>query len=337
MEDQPADSGDLTTGEPEKPRRRLRFGRRRRAEAAADVAVEASTSDDVETPADAGSDEADGSEATPERRTPTGKAGRKAVVEPEPAIESEVSADGESEVTADGESEVTAEPEPETEADADVTDAEPEPVVETDSNSESESDEAETEPAEDAPDEDTSAEDVVLVPHREAGKRLTYFAAGAAAVFVAAAAFGGAMLQPYLADRALVATKLQVARTSADAITTLWTYNPDNIETLPDRAEKYLSGDFADQYRKLIDSLVPTNKQAQVTNNTEVMGTAVETISRDEATAIVYTNTVSTSPVTKNVPSLRYMSYRLVLHRTDGDWRITQMPALTQLDLSPQL
>lgn len=309
----------------------MRFGRRRRAEAAADVAVEASTSDDVETPADAGSDEADGSEATPERRTPTGKAGRKAVVEPEPAIESEVSADGESEVTADGESEVTAEPEPETEADADVTDAESEPVVE-----------AETEPVEDAPDEDTSAEDtsaedVVLVPHREAGKRLTYFAAGAAAVFVAAAAFGGAMLQPYLADRALVATKLQVARTSADAITTLWTYNPDNIETLPDRAEKYLSGDFADQYRKLIDSLVPTNKQAQVTNNTEVMGTAVETISRDEATAIVYTNTVSTSPVTKNVPSLRYMSYRLVLHRTDGDWRITQMPALTQLDLSPQL
>ncbi|MCG7606842.1 MULTISPECIES: mammalian cell entry protein [Mycobacterium] len=322
MEDQPADSGDLTTGEPEKPRRRLRFGRRRRAEAA-DVAVEASTSDDVETPADAGSDEADGSEATPERRTPTGKAGRKAVVEPEPAVESEAS--------ADVESEVTAEPEPETEADADVTDAESEPVVE-----------AETEPAEDAPDEDTSAEDtsaedVVLVPHREAGKRLTYFAAGAAAVFVAAAAFGGAMLQPYLADRALVATKLQVARTSADAITTLWTYNPDNIETLPDRAEKYLSGDFADQYRKLIDSLVPTNKQAQVTNNTEVMGTAVETISRDEATAIVYTNTVSTSPVTKNVPSLRYMSYRLVLHRTDGDWRITQMPALTQLDLSPQL
>ena len=175
------------------------------------------------------------------------------------------------------------------------------------------------------------------MPHREAGKRLTYFAVGAAAVFVVAGAFGGAMLQPYLADRALVATKLQVARTSADAITTLWTYNPDNIESLPDRAAKYLSSDFANQYRQLIDSIVPTNKQAQVTNNTEVMGTAVETISRDEATAIVYTNTVSTSPVTKNVPSLRYMSYRLILQRTDGDWLITQMPALTQLDLSPQL
>ncbi|QRY52898.1 ribonuclease E domain-containing protein [Mycolicibacterium septicum] len=299
MEDQPADSGDLTTGEPDKPRRRLRFGRRRRAEEV------------VEASADEGAPESDSesgpeSDDAPERRTPSGKARRKAAVEPEAAVESE--ADVEPEPEADPEPTVEAEADAGTEADADTeaTDAEP-------------------------------AEDEVLVPHREAGKRLTYFAVGAAAVFVVAGAFGGAMLQPYLADRALVATKLQVARTSADAITTLWTYNPDNIESLPDRAAKYLSSDFANQYRQLIDSIVPTNKQAQVTNNTEVMGTAVETISRDEATAIVYTNTVSTSPVTKNVPSLRYMSYRLILQRTDGDWLITQMPALTQLDLSPQL
>ncbi|WP_135451455.1 mammalian cell entry protein [Mycobacterium sp. DL99] len=309
MEDQPADSGDLTTGEPDKPRRRLRFGRRSRTE----PVVEES----VESPADSAADEAGDA---PERRTPTGKAARKAAVEPEGDVEPEADA----EPASDAEPEPTAEPAPDAEATPDA-DAGP------DADTEAEVD-TEAEPGEAEPDED-----VVLVPHREAGKRLTYLAVGAAAVFVAAGAFGGAMLQPYLADRALVATKLQVARTSAEAITTLWTYNPDDIETLPDRAAKYLSGDFANQYRKLIDSLVPTNKQAQVTNNTEVLGTAVETISRDEATAIVYTNTVSTSPVTKNVPSLRYMSYRLILQRTDGDWLITQMPALTQLDLSPQL
>lgn len=312
MEDQPADSGDLTTGEPDKPGRRLRFGRRRRAE----EVVEAAKSDsDAESDAEPG--EAD---APSERRTPTGKAGRKAAVETVESVEADETVD-------------TVEPEA-----AEPEAAEPE-VVEPEVSPESEVD-AEPEPEPEAEPErspEAEAEDVVLVPHREAGKRLTYVAVGAAAVFVVAGAFGGAMLQPYLADRALVATKLDVARTSADAITTLWTYNPDNIESLPDRAAKYLSGDFANQYRQLIDTLVPTNKQAQVTNNTEVMGTAVETINRDEATAIVYTNTVSTSPVTKNVPSLRYMSYRLILQRTDGDWRITQMPALTQLDLSPQL
>ncbi|MED5815605.1 mammalian cell entry protein [Mycolicibacterium sp. 050232] len=303
MEDQPADSGDLTTGEPDKPRRRLRFGRRRRAEAVVEETVpETDSESDSETDSEA---EAEG---TSERRTPVGKTRRKAGTK----------------------SDSTVEPDSTVESEPEATDAEEpgaEPDEEDSSEPDSDSDEAESE----------SDEDVVLVPHREAGKRLTYFVAGAAAVFVVAGAFGGAMLQPYLADRALVATKLQVARTSADAITTLWTYNPDNIESLPDRAAKYLSGDFANQYRQLIDTLVPTNKQAQVTNNTEVMGTAVETISRDDATAIVYTNTVSTSPVTKNVPSLRYMSYRLILQRTDGQWRITQMPALTQLDLSPQL
>lgn len=308
MEDQPADSGDLTTGEPEKPRRRLRFGRRRRADEVADVV----TSDESDAPAA----DADEAEATPERRTPVGKTRRKAVTEPEAGAEPEGASQPDTETVAE------AEAEPET-----VTDTEPVPGEEPDAEVDADADAESSE----------EAEETVLVPHRPAGKRLTYVAVGAAALFVVAGAFGGAMVQPYLADRALVATKLQVAQTSADAITTLWTYNPDNIETLPDRAARYLSNDFANQYRQLIDSLVPTNKQAQVTNNTEVMGTAVETISRDEATAIVYTNTVSTSPVTKNVPSLRYMSYRLTLQRSGGDWLITQMPALTQLDLSPQL
>ncbi|WP_124714016.1 mammalian cell entry protein [Mycolicibacterium nivoides] len=323
MEDQPADSGDLTAGEPDKPRRRLRFGRRRRAEEVVEEQVEASDGEgDPESDSESGPESDSESEDAPERRTPSGKARCKAAVEPEAAVESE--ADAEPEPDAEPQPELEPEPEPEPTAEAE-DDAGTEVVDDADAEADAEATDAEP------------AEDEVLVPHREAGKRLTYFAVGAAAVFVVAGAFGGAMLQPYLADRALVATKLQVARTSADAITTLWTYNPDNIESLPDRAAKYLSRDFANQYRQLIDSIVPTNKQAQVTNNTEVMGTAVETISRDEATAIVYTNTVSTSPVTKNVPSLRYMSYRLILQRTDGDWLITQMPALTQLDLSPQL
>lgn len=346
MEDQPADSGDLTTGEPEKPRRRLRFGRRRRADEVADVV----TSDESDAPAadaeaEADADEAD-AEATPERRTPVGKTRRKAVAEPEGSAEPEGASQPETETVAEAEAEAEsvaeAEPEPETVPDAEPVpgeepDAEPQPEADTEAAAGAEADvDAEVDADADA-ESSEEAEETVLVPHRPAGKRLTYIAVGAAALFVVAGAFGGAMVQPYLADRALVATKLQVAQTSADAITTLWTYNPENIESLPDRAARYLSNDFANQYRQLIDSLVPTNKQAQVTNNTEVMGTAVETISRDEATAIVYTNTVSTSPVTKNVPSLRYMSYRLTLQRSGGDWLITQMPALTQLDLSPQL
>jgi Mce-associated membrane protein len=180
-------------------------------------------------------------------------------------------------------------------------------------------------------------EDQILVPHQPAGKRLTIAAVAASVVFVGAAAFAGATLQSYLADRALVHTKLDVARTAANAITTLWTYTPDNMDSLPDRSARYLGGDFATEYRKYIDAIVASNKQAQVTNTTQVMGAAVEAVTPTDATALVYTNSVATSPVSKNIPSLRYLSYRLTLERRDAKWLITRMSTVTSFDLTPQL
>ena len=185
--------------------------------------------------------------------------------------------------------------------------------------------------------EEAPEPDVILVPHRPAGRRLKIMAVAAAALFVGAAAFAAATLQPYLADRAMVDTKLDVARTAANAITTLWSYTPDNMDSLPDRSAGYLGGDFANEYRKYIDAIVAPNKQAQVTNTTQVMGAAVETLTPSEATAIVYTNSVATSPVTKNIPSLRYLSYRLTLERRDAKWLITRMSTVTSLDLTPRL
>lgn len=200
---------------------------------------------------------------------------------------------------------------------------EPTPAVEA-----ADSTEAAEAPAED---------DVVLVPHRPAGKRLKIAAAAAAVLFVAGGAFLGSTAQPVIANRALVETKLVIARTAASAITTLWSYTPENMDTLAQRSAHYLSGDFAFQYRKFIDSIVATNKQAQVTNTTTVLGTAVESVNQTEASAIVYTNSVATSPVSKNIPSLRYLSYRLEMKRDRSDWRITRMTTITTLDLTPQL
>jgi Mce-associated membrane protein len=182
-----------------------------------------------------------------------------------------------------------------------------------------------------------AVEVTILVPHRPAGRRLKFAAAAAGVLFIGAAAFAGATVQPYLVDRALVHTKLDIARTAAKAITTLWSYTPDDMESLADRSARYLGGDFAVEYRKYIDAIVAPNKQAQVTNTTQVMGTAVETVTPSEATAIVYTNSVATSPVSKNIPSLRYLSYRLTMQRHDADWLITRMSTVTSFDLTPQL
>lgn len=313
MEDQPADSGDLTAAEsPDQPadvaktptgkaaRRRHRMPLRKELVADRED-VEETATDETTEPDEQAEPEVDevASPVAPRQRRSLFRRRAKAL-EPEAAS-----------TPADVEPETT-------EAPAD-TDAEPASA-----------------PAEDAPQEEPQ-EEQILVPHRPAGKRLTIAAVAAGAVFVAAAAFGGAALQPYLADRALVHTKVDIARTAANAITTLWTYTPDNMDKLPERSAGYLGGDFANEYRKYIDAIVEPNKQAQVTNTTQVMGTAVESVTPDEATALVYTNSVATSPVSKGVPSLRYLSYRLTMQRHDAKWLITRMSTVTSFDLTPQL
>lgn len=210
-------------------------------------------------------------------------------------------------------------------------------------SSEAEPDSAAVEPDSPEPDspEDAGDADVVLVEHRPAGRRALVAAAVAAVLFVGASAFAGAAVQPYLMHRALVETKLDIARTATSAITALWTYTPEDMNTLADRATVFLGGDFAEEYRRYIDAIVEPNKQAQVTNSTQVMGAAVESVAPagvpTEATAIVYTNSVATSPVTKNIPSLRYLSYRLTMQREGSDWLITRMSTITTFDLTPQL
>jgi Mce-associated membrane protein len=178
---------------------------------------------------------------------------------------------------------------------------------------------------------------VVSAERRRAPRWAPAAVAAAAALFIGAGAFAGATVQPYLAERALVDTKLDIARTAAEAITTLWTYTPDNMETLADRSARFLGGDFEAQYRKYVDAIVPTNKQAQVSNSTQVVGAAVESVNGAEATAIVYTNSTATSPLSKDIPSLRYLSYRLTMERNASTWLVTSMNTVTSLDLTPQL
>jgi Mce-associated membrane protein len=225
-----------------------------------------------------------------------------------------------------------------TAVDTDVAEAEAVHVDPDSSDSDDENADAATEDDEAA---DAEADDgpvvVRLRERRPATKWSVIAAAVAAALFVGSAAFAGAVMQPYLTDRATVATKLNVARTAANAITTLWTYTPQNIDKLADRASQYLSGDFQAAYRKYLDALVAPNKQAQITNTTQVVGAAVESLTGSDATAIVYTNTASTSPSTKDVPSLKYLSYRLVLQRDHARWLVTKMTTITSLDLTPKL
>ena len=205
-----------------------------------------------------------------------------------------------------------------------------------DAEAEAEAAEGDAEAEAEAADGATESEDGGPRTRRPAGKRMAIVVAVAAVLFVGSAAFAGATMQPYLADRAAAATKLRVAQTAAKTITTLWTYTPENMDSLADRAATYLSGDFEAQYRKFVDTIVAPNKQAKITNSTQVTGAAVESLDDSNAVVIVYTNTTSTSPLTKNIPALKYLSYRLFMKRTNGRWLVTRMTTVTSLDLTPR-
>jgi Mce-associated membrane protein len=183
-----------------------------------------------------------------------------------------------------------------------------------------------------------SAEAATPAPAKKrTGRWAAALVALAVALFVGSAAFAGATVQPYLAQRATVDVKQQVARAAANTITTLWSYNPTNMDTLADRAANYLTGDFGAQYRKFADHMTAPMKQAQITNSTEVTGVAVESLDGPNAVAIVYTNTTATSPLTKEIPSLKYFSYRLNMKLEDGRWKVTRMTTVTSLDLTPHV
>ncbi|MBV8179512.1 MAG: mammalian cell entry protein [Mycobacterium sp.] len=224
-------------------------------------------------------------------------------------------------------------------AESEVEQREPEasePESTSDSAADDETDDGTTEDEEAKANETADEADRGLQTRRLVGRWSAIGAAAAAALFVGSAAFAGATVQPYVKDRATVATKLRVARTAANAITTLWTYTPDNMDKLADRAAQYLSGDFEAEYRKYIDAIGAPNKQAKVTNTTQVTGAAVESLDGPDAIAIVYTNTTSTSPATKDIPSLKYLSYRLAMKRDHARWLVTRMTTITSLDLTPQ-
>lgn len=155
-------------------------------------------------------------------------------------------------------------------------------------------------------------------------------------LFVGAAGFAGAAMYPYLTDRALVTTKETIARAAIDAITTLWSYTPENIDALPDRAAKYLSGDFEAKYRQYIETIAGASKQLQQTVSTEVTGVAVISVTGATASALVYTNTRATSPKTREIPGVQYWSHQVSMARSHGRWLATDMAQITKFSVTPQ-
>jgi Mce-associated membrane protein len=186
------------------------------------------------------------------------------------------------------------------------------------------------------PDQDGAEQSVAAPAARPLGRWFAVLVAVAALLFVGSATFAGAAVKPYLSDRATAETKLRVARTAAQVVSTLFNYTPDNMDTLADRASAYLSGDYQVEYRRLVTQIVPVYKQKKITNSAEVNAVAVEELHVPNAVALVYASTTSTTPLSKNIPSLKSYSYRISLKRVEGRWLVTGLNTITSSDVAGQ-
>ncbi|KAF0957656.1 RDD family protein [Rhodococcus sp. T7] len=129
-------------------------------------------------------------------------------------------------------------------------------------------------------------------------------------------------------DQALVASRESVAQVASDGAVTLLSYKPDTVEQDLDAARGVLTGDFLETYTKLAkDVVAPTAKDKQVTMQAAAAGSAVESVSKDQASVLVYINqstTTASSPETTQSQN----AIRVGLTRIDSTWLISRFEPL---------
>ncbi|PSR65425.1 MULTISPECIES: hypothetical protein [Nocardia] len=130
------------------------------------------------------------------------------------------------------------------------------------------------------------------------------------------------------ADGDLANARDTVAKAASDSAVAVLSYQPDRVDQDLAAAKARLTGDFLETYGKLADTVVgPAAKEKQVTMRAAPVGAAVESVSRDRATVIVYIN--QTTTVAGNpAPSQSQNALRVGLTEVDGRWLINRFDPL---------
>ncbi|OXR43136.1 hypothetical protein B7C42_04558 [Nocardia cerradoensis] len=130
------------------------------------------------------------------------------------------------------------------------------------------------------------------------------------------------------ADSDLADSRDTVAKTASDSTVLVLSYKPETVDQDLATAKTRLTGDFLDTYGKLADTVVgPAAKEKQVTMRATPVGAAVESVSKDQATVIVYIN--QTTTVAGNpAPSQSQNALRVGLTKVSGRWLINRFDPL---------
>ncbi|MEJ8279436.1 hypothetical protein [Pseudonocardia spirodelae] len=129
------------------------------------------------------------------------------------------------------------------------------------------------------------------------------------------------------ASAAATARAEGVAAAQADVVSLL-SYDFRSVEqSLPAAADR-LTGPFRDQYTQLArDVVIPAAKQQQTTTSTSVSRAGVVSAEPDRVTVLMFLNQTTTTVADPN-PRLSGSRVRVVLERSDGGWRISELTPL---------
>ncbi|MBD0021712.1 hypothetical protein GII33_04350 [Gordonia pseudamarae] len=147
----------------------------------------------------------------------------------------------------------------------------------------------------------------------------------AAVVMVAAVATVAAMyFTVYSDDQATgAATEREVLTEAKAGTTALLSYAPQTLDSDLAKGRAHLTGQFLQYYREFTDRVVkPKVQESQITTRALVSRAAVDRLSADSATVLVFLNQSTTSKE-KPEAELTSSSVRIGMQREGGKWLIS--------------
>jgi Mce-associated membrane protein len=158
--------------------------------------------------------------------------------------------------------------------------------------------------------------------------RLRVLSTAAPAILALAVLVSLQVLVQRPADRELAADRGDVAPAAADAVVAMMSYQPATVDKDLATAETRLTGDFRGAYTNLADTVVaPTAKQKGVTMRARAQGAAVESVSGQDASVIVYLDQITTV-AGNSVPSQTQNVVRVGLTKVHGTWLVDRFDPL---------
>ena len=126
---------------------------------------------------------------------------------------------------------------------------------------------------------------------------------------------------PQSTDADSAAARQVVVDAVNSAVPKMLSYTPENVETTLNAANLMLTGPFRERYGQLIrDVVIPGAKEKKITATCQVAAAAVESLTEDKASLLVFVNQQVTVPPAE--PTNTASSVRVGLQKVNGKWLI---------------